>query len=254
MPYLEEALRSALGQSLRELQVFVSDNCSSDGTDALLQRFASADSRLAIARQRDAVTMAENGNACLERVQTEYFMLLCHDDYLASASALAQACEVLDAQPDVNAVFCDLLYVNSRGKCVARRTFGRSGRFDAMSVGRASILAARNLFGIPLLVRARAVQGLRYDGSLPYTADVDMAIACAAGGSLFHIAEPLIANRFHPRNATWGLLTDVSQQMERIAAKRSIPLSRLDRIRARASAYAVAIAKRLFLAYVGIRS
>lgn len=248
--FVEEAVSSALRQTFRAVRVLVSDNQSTDGTARILERLA-ADPRVSLVRQPAGLPMLRHFNDCLARVSSEYFMLLCHDDYFASNDALAAARSAVEAQPDVNAVYCDLLYVDATGRTIATRRFPRQGRFEARATARASVLAARNLFGIPLLVRARAVRGLGYDEALPYTADVDMS--AAAGGALFHLPQPLIANRYHPQNATWGVVSGVARQMQRIAQKHGLPLSALDRARLRANAVRMAALKMLLLAYLSVR-
>jgi glycosyltransferase involved in cell wall biosynthesis len=250
--FIEQAVRSVLAQSCSDLRIVASDNRSTDATAAILQRLA-ADPRLCVIRQPALLSMFRHFNDCLARVETDFFMLLCHDDYLASRDALRTARDVLLSHPDVNAVYCDILFVDGRGKRIATRRFGRNGRFDAPATARSSILAGRNLFGIPLLVRTRAVRGLSYDEALSYTADVDMSIGGAAGGALFHLPQPLIANRYHAGNATWGVVGGVSAQMRVIAAKHGISLSAFDRLRATANAFLMAVTKMLLFAYLCIR-
>ena len=250
--FVADAVRSALEQDVERLQVLVSDNQSSDDTPRILERLA-ADPRVTVVRQPAALSMAQHFNHCLGRVATKYYMLLCHDDYLASEDGLRIARDVLVSQPDVNAVYCDMLFVDARGKPIMTRRFGRSGRFDAVATARASVLAARNLFGIPLLVRAQAVRGLAYEETLPYAADVDMSIAGAAGAALFHLPRPLIANRYHPQNATWGAVAGVSGQMQRIAAKHGISMSAFDRFRLKLNALRMAAMKLLLRAYLVLR-
>jgi glycosyltransferase involved in cell wall biosynthesis len=232
--------------------VLVSDNQSSDDTPRILERLA-LDPRVQIVRQPAPLSMAQHFNNCLGRIATDYYLLLCHDDYLASPDALRIAHDVLVSQPDVNAVYCDLLYVDADRRRIATRKFHRSGRFDARATARSSVLTGRNLFGIPLLIRTRAVRGLRYDESLPYAGDVDLSLAGAAGGAVFHVPQPLIANRYHAQNATWGVQTSVSTQMRAIAAKHGMSLSGLERLRAACNTWLNAVLKMLFRFYVQIR-
>jgi glycosyltransferase involved in cell wall biosynthesis len=250
--FVEEAVRSVLEQSVDDLRVVVSDNQSTDRTPEILQRLA-ADPRVAIVRQPAPLSMARHFNHCLARLETEFYMLLCHDDYLASRDALRTARDVLVSQPDVNAVYCDILYVDAGRRRIATRRFRRHGRFDVLTTGRSSVLAGRNLFGIPLLIRTRAVRGLTYDEALPYAGDVDLAIAGAAGGAVFHVPQALIANRYHAQNATWGVVTGVSRQMRIIAAKHGMSLSAFDRLRAAINICLTAVTKLLFRAYIQIR-
>ena len=104
-----------------------------------------------------------------------------------------------------------------------------------------------------MLTRTEATRGLRYDESLTYTADVDIAIASAKGGALYHMPEPLIANRYHARNATRHRVTLVAAQMRKFAAKHSIALSPLDLARGFCNGYLVAAMKLAFLYYTSAR-
>ena len=250
--FVAEAVRSALEQSVQRLHVLVSDNQSTDDTPQILERLA-GDPRVSVVRQPAPLSRAQHFNNCLERVATDYYMLLCHDDYFASREALQFARDVLVSQLDVNAVYCDILYVDASRRRIATRRFDRSGRFDALGTTRACVLTGRNLFGIPLLVRTRSVRGLTYDEALPYAGDVDLALAGAAGGAVFHVPQPLIANRYHAQNATWEVLTGVSGEMRVIAAKHGISLSGFDRVRALFNTWLNAVIKILFRAYIRLR-
>jgi glycosyltransferase involved in cell wall biosynthesis len=248
--FVAQAVDSVLEQNARA-QVLASDNRSTDGTAGVLEQYAS-DARVMVVRQPAPLSMAQHFNDCLGRVATDFYMLLCHDDYLASRHALAAARDILLARPEINAVYCDLLYVDADRRPIATRRFKRDGIFDARATARASILTGRNLFGIPLLIRTRTARGLRYDEALPYAGDVDLSLAGAGGGAVFHLPQPLIANRYHVQNATWGVLTGVSSQMQAIAAKHGIPLSAFDRLRASLATWLNAAIKILFRAYIRI--
>jgi glycosyltransferase involved in cell wall biosynthesis len=251
--FVADAIRSVLAQRAVDVRVVASDNRSTDDTAAVLERYAT-DSRVAAIRQASELSILEHFNRCLAQVDTKYFMILCHDDYLLSPVALGKAHAVMEAGADVNAVFCDLLYVDGRGRRITRRRFGRAGRFDARRVAYESIVSARNQFGIPLLVRTESIRGLRYDESLTCTADAELALASAKGGTLYHLPEPLIANRYHSRNATRDHVATVAREMLVVAERYSIPLTFLDRVRAHGNAYLVAALKLMFLVYTRVKS
>jgi glycosyltransferase involved in cell wall biosynthesis len=87
LTYLRQTLDSALSQTYANLEIVVSDNCSSDGTAAYVSTVR--DDRLVFLVQERNLGMAGNWNACLERATGEFFLLLSDDDYL-EPSALAQ--------------------------------------------------------------------------------------------------------------------------------------------------------------------
>lgn len=75
--YLREALESALAQAYPNLEIVVSDNCSSDGTEKLVKSYD--DPRIRYFRQRENIGSNNNFNFCLEQARGDYFLLL-HDD------------------------------------------------------------------------------------------------------------------------------------------------------------------------------
>jgi len=77
---VEESVRSALSQTLREIEVIVTDDGSDDGTPAILSRLAKEDARVRV------VTLPENGgvaaarNAAVRAAQAEWIAFLDSDD------------------------------------------------------------------------------------------------------------------------------------------------------------------------------
>src|SRR5882724_3521876 len=250
--FVEEAVASLLEQDIDSVRVLLSDNQSTDATPAILERL-SREPRVTAIRQPVALSRVPHFNACRSRVTTDYYLLLCHDDYLASRDALRSAREVMLGDPSVHAVYCDMMYVDARRRPIARHRGNRSGVFDARKVGRDCVMTGRNLFGIPLLMRTSAVRELPYEESLPYSADVDLAIASAAGGKAYHLPRPLIANRYHTSNDTWHELTWISNEMPRIAQRQGISLSPSERAQAVLGRWLTTAARLLFRAYIRVR-
>ncbi len=76
--FLQEALRSALEQTYPNIEVIVSDNCSKDDTERVVQGFRSP--RLRYFRHETNIGANNNFNFCLEQARGEYFQLLQDDD------------------------------------------------------------------------------------------------------------------------------------------------------------------------------
>jgi glycosyltransferase involved in cell wall biosynthesis len=78
--YLRDAIAGALGQSYSNIEVVVSDNCSTDNTEQLVKEFR--DPRLRYFRQSVNIGANNNFNYCLEQARGEYFHLLLDDDHI----------------------------------------------------------------------------------------------------------------------------------------------------------------------------
>jgi len=75
--YLREALQSAVTQSYGNIEIIVSDNCSTDGTQDYVKSIGSRPIRYF--RQSTPLLPNGNFNFCLENARGDYFLLL-HDD------------------------------------------------------------------------------------------------------------------------------------------------------------------------------
>lgn len=246
--HVEEALASVAAQTSTDYVVLASDNASTDRTPEILSRWASR-IPMEIVTQPRTMPMRDHFDALLDRVGTESYMLLCHDDFFCSPEAVTRALETLDAQPETSAIYCDLAYVSESGRVLAQRRFGRSGALEAGAIGRQCIRKARNMFGIPLLIRRDALGANRYDHQFRYIFDVDLSWMISKQAPAWHIPEVLIANRYHRGNSTWALLGDAEREYLCLARKHGVALSTIDRAGIKLTNWQVAQQKRLFGLY-----
>ena len=76
---LPETLRSAIAQTYANLEIIVSDNCSTDSTADVVRSIGGA--RVVYVRQSENLGLAGNQNDCVERASGAYVLIL-HDDDL----------------------------------------------------------------------------------------------------------------------------------------------------------------------------
>lgn len=80
--YLEQAIQSVLAQKFQDFELIISDNASTDGTEAICRRFAEQDPRILYVRQPRNIGAAKNYNYTFHLARGEYFNWLAHDDIL----------------------------------------------------------------------------------------------------------------------------------------------------------------------------
>lgn len=245
--YLPKALASAMAQQGVALKILVCDNASTDGTSEIIAKSAAEDPRIEHVLRPENIGMIANFNLGLVQIKTPYFMLLCSDDVLLSNDAMQKALTVMQAAPASASVYCDMAYIDGLGKTIAKRRFRRREVFDVKTTLRAALRTNRNQFGIPLLNRRATFDDIEYPREFPYAADVYVAVQSARHGSLHHIPEILIGNRFTGANATGELHRDVRPQLIAIAKAGGLEVTVLDRVLSLISFYAVSAAKAVFL-------
>ena len=247
--FIERAIKSVLGQTFRDFRLEIADNCSTDETVEVVKGYLS-DERIELVMRSQDLGMYGNFNACLESTKTKYYMLLSHDDFLCDKNALEIGLNILENHPEVPVVYCETLFVDEYNKQISRRTFGLSGLIESDSVARKSIVAGRNVFGVPLLIRTSAVQNNRYDSAVPNSADVDFSIAIGQGHKVYYVQEALVAIRFHKVNNTARIYSSLEQEFLIIADKHNIRLSSFDKLQLKVNNWLVCLKKMVFFLYL----
>jgi glycosyltransferase involved in cell wall biosynthesis len=98
---LKSCVQSALTQTYSNIEVVVSDNASTDHTQATLKSFN--DARLRIVSNSKNVGHVGNFNRCLSEAKGEYFVLLC-DDNVVDSTFLEKCVRLVEKEPSLPVV------------------------------------------------------------------------------------------------------------------------------------------------------
>lgn len=80
--YLPQAIQSALNQTYSNIEILVSDNCSTDNTTAVVKSFN--DPRIKFFQQEKNIGSNNNANFCLAQATGKFFLLFFDDDQIDS--------------------------------------------------------------------------------------------------------------------------------------------------------------------------
>lgn len=78
--YLEAQLDSILKQSYKDIRLLISDDCSTDGTREILNRYKEKDNRIVLFFQDKNLGVVKNFEFLLGKVENKYYMLSDQDD------------------------------------------------------------------------------------------------------------------------------------------------------------------------------
>ncbi|WP_300015969.1 glycosyltransferase family 2 protein [Pseudonocardia sp.] len=115
--YLADSVDTLLTQSFEDFELIISDNASTDRTEAICRRFAAVDSRIRYLRQPRNIGAAENHNIVVRHARGELFKWAAHDD-LYGRDLLQRCVEVLDRNPDVVLATCHAAVIDAAGEVV----------------------------------------------------------------------------------------------------------------------------------------
>lgn len=112
--YLEESLQSILCQTYTNFELIISDNCSTDETGSICQRYAMNDPRIRYYRVDMNRGAAWNYNRVFELATGEYFKWAAHDDLIAK-TYLECCIQAIESCPDVILCYPKTLLIDENG-------------------------------------------------------------------------------------------------------------------------------------------
>lgn len=109
--FVHEAIESVLAQTYRDIRILISVDPAGDGTEEVCRQYC-GDPRVELVINRERLGWVGNSNACLDRIDTPFFMMCFHDDRL-HPEFVAKTRQILLNEPDVVAAFS---YLQRTGK------------------------------------------------------------------------------------------------------------------------------------------
>jgi glycosyltransferase involved in cell wall biosynthesis len=231
--YLEQTMRSVLGQDHADIEYIVIDGASTDGSVEIIQRYAA---RLAYWISEKDHGQAEAINKGFARAKGEIVAWINSDDYYLPG-AVAAALKAFDENPDAALVYADMLAVNEQGQTINEFRYPQVTLED---------LLCFQIIGQPAVFMRRSAleKAGGLDPTFHFLLDHLLWIRIAQQGRLIHVNQTWAAARYHAeaknraKAAEFGReafrILDAAAQDETLA-----PALTKARRRARASAHRV---------------
>ncbi|MBE9008022.1 glycosyltransferase family 2 protein [Fortiea sp. LEGE XX443] len=111
--YLKQAIASAVNQTYQNIEIIVSDNCSAENPQAIIESFH--DSRIKFWRQPENIGMLPNQIHAFKMAHGKYIASL-HDDDMWNEDFLAKLVPPLEVNPNLILAFSDQYIIDGNGK------------------------------------------------------------------------------------------------------------------------------------------
>ena len=227
--YLAETMDSLLAQTFRDFELVISDNASTDGTEAICRDYAARDPRVRYHRNEVNVGASANYNRTFELGRGQYFKWAAHDDLLAP-TFLERCVAALDRDPAVVLAYTQAKAIDDKGQVVkvypGKHHFNAPTpreRFYEFVLDPHPVVAVFGLMRREALARTRLIG--QYAGS-----DRPLLSEMSLLGKFHEVPEHLFFYRFHEEQSWGGNKSAQAQQAwydPRRAGKVTFPQWRL---------------------------
>ena len=117
--YLRQSLESAVNQTYPNIEIVVSDNCSTDDTEAVVKKIK--DSRIRYFKQTENIGPYKNFNFCLQQANGKYFLILSDDD-LIDPDFINVCLKAANYSTGIGIIRTGIRIIDSQGMVIGRCT------------------------------------------------------------------------------------------------------------------------------------
>src|SRR5690349_21549528 len=128
--FLAQAVDSLLAQSYPDFELIISDNASTDETEAICREYAAHDARVRYYRSREDVGLARNYNYLFMRARGEYFKWAAADD-VHEPDYVARCVDILEHDSSVVLAYARTKFIDENGVPLADSDPGFDLRSEA---------------------------------------------------------------------------------------------------------------------------
>lgn len=192
--YLEQAVDSILAQTFTDFELILTDNASTDATEAICRHYEEMDSRVRYIRHRQNMGVAGNFNAAFAASNSKYFRWAAYDDLLAP-TYLERCVHLLDQDETLIGAHSLIKIIDESGKELEVLEEPRAVQSkDVFERYRASFLGWERM--IWSVMRSNFIRRARPMGAFP-TGEWFLLAELALLGRFGVVPEPLFEQRTH---------------------------------------------------------
>jgi len=176
---LSRAIESVRGQTYPHWKLLVVDNASPDDTAAVVAEAMQQDSRIGYHRHDENIGMLANWEFAISRVDTDYFSLLCDDDYLLPEFFQAAVREIA-RHPGIGLCFGVTNVVDDDGKHLSVAPNEMATGYYPAGAGAAAMMTLQHPATPAIVFRTACLKAVGgFDRRSLYVADLDMILRVA---------------------------------------------------------------------------
>jgi glycosyltransferase involved in cell wall biosynthesis len=197
--FLKSALDSLLSQTFADFELIISDNASTDQTEAICRAYAAQDQRIRYYRNQINLGCARNFNRVFDLSVGEYFKWAAYDD-LHAPDFLIKCVEVLDQNPQVILCHSRVYFIDENGDFLQKYNIQLKTDSPQPYERFHQLLSKHLCYQIYGVIRASALRKVPPMGSYG-TADGILLLRIGLLGEFYEIPEYLFFARSHPQQS-----------------------------------------------------
>lgn len=218
--FLRDSIESIIGQTYKNLEIIVVDDCSTDSTPSIVKEYAKKDKRVLYYKNPTNLRLPKNLNRGFSLSSGEY-LTWTSDDNIYFPNAIEKMVEVLETHKRVDFVYASCQIIDECGKQIEE---------FRVKKGKERLIVGTNVVGACFMYTRKVYETIGdYDPQLTLVEDFDYWQRICSQFNSYGIEETLYAYRRHANALTNTMRQEeFKQNLEKMLLKNSIKYKRLN--------------------------
>lgn len=218
--FLPAAIKSIFSQKIKDFEIIVVDDCSTDNTYEVMQNLLSKkdyQGKLFYIRYSPNKGVSTAINTGIKMVKGKYLVVMPSDDLVLS-NFLSDYLPVLEKNQDIAMIFGPVVYINEKGKIIGRQKIFKKNYIGSKNPYMRLTLGNYIYFSTVIMRTDIAKKVNMYHSQLSQYEDWDMWLKVSQNFTVAYSRKALGAYRVH----SLGLTAYHDKHVEKITKERSI--------------------------------
>lgn len=189
--YVEHAVRSIMNQTYKNLEILVTDDCSTDNTLDILQKLAEEDARISIHHNEQNKKIVQTLNELVERAKGKYIARMDADD-LALHNRIEKQIDYLETHSEIGICGTNAWHINESDKIIGISRLPETNE----EIQKFKIYKCP-LYHPSVVVRKDLLFKNRYDERYIHSEDYELWVRLSTKTKIYNLKERLLYYRIH---------------------------------------------------------
>ena len=212
--YIAEAIESILNQTFKDFEFIIIDDCSTDGTYSIIQRYAKRDDRMIVLKNEKNLKICETLNKGIEIAKGKYIARMDADDW-SYPDRLEKQFKFMEENPEIGISGGTMEVCDEKMKVLNQRKYNLSDEEIRKKIFRYSP------FSHPLVIIKKDIldKASFYDHDLVYAEDYDLYFRIGNFSKFGNLKDVILKYRMLENNSTSEKLKEMELKTLKIRKK-----------------------------------
>lgn len=202
--YILDCLNSVLQQDYKNIDIYISDDCSSDNTTTVLSKFLqklSPTTQVSLFKNPYNIGIANNFNKLIDKakedIEVRYIIPFAGDDVMLPSKVSKQV-KALQHAPQASFCYSNMEWFNSQN---GKKIINHFGLISRPSTNLDEIISEAIVPTPTLCIRRDALTKVKFNPAFPYCNDYLLTVELGHVGHVLYLDEILVRYRKHSQSA-----------------------------------------------------